>query len=73
MPTHETSTGPTRAAGSRLEPEHVERLTHALHLAGLGGLAITEIHLAPAREGLVGDRACHAEPQPDGTWKIVCA
>ena len=59
----------------KLEQKHVEKLYKALDDAGFGGMRIASMHLtvteadaAPAAE----DRGCHAELQPDGSYKIVC-
>ncbi len=62
-------------AGSRLDPAHVDKLYEALEAAGFGGMRIESLHLMPAEPGAapaVESRACHAEPQPDGSYKIVC-
>jgi hypothetical protein len=60
---------------TRLDPAHVDKLYAALEAAGFGGMRIASLHLTPAASDaapLAASRACHAEPQPDGSYKIVC-
>jgi hypothetical protein len=60
---------------TRLEATHIDKLYAALEAAGFGGMRIASLHLTPAEPGAAPAaeaRACHAEPQPDGSYKIVC-
>ena len=61
-------------AKTRLESAHVDKLYEALEAAGFGGMRIASLHLTAPEPGAVAveSRACHAEPQPDGSYKIVC-
>jgi hypothetical protein len=67
---------PTHKSGAKIAPQHVANLHAALTSAGLGGLKIDSMKLSPLTESATtadaGGPNCHAEQQPDGTWKIVC-
>jgi hypothetical protein len=70
---------PTRTgepgAKSKLEPAHVDTLYKALEAAGFGGMRIASLHLIAPERGespAAEARECHAELQPDGSYKIVC-
>jgi hypothetical protein len=73
MTSPKTAAGP--GAKSKLDAAHVEMLYKALDAAGFGGLRIASLHLTAPERGespAAEARACHAELQPDGSYKIVC-